>query len=223
MQTYLSETQKMVRKGNYKEALERYIWFHEHVLEHDSAMKGVRLSFALSYWKNLAEVYPPAMEAMKEMRDKKTWQITVQGEPPGFVADVVAFNMTLGENSKSIELFQLIEQKYPSLAKESWRLLAGDLFNFKQYNIIQKYLDSPVSEYIRVESEYGEMLKDLGETKELSSDEKSFFKEYFVKKSLQLIDYSLAINDIKSAKKIQQKASTVTRDNRLFNAIPQDK
>ena len=47
MQKYLSDTQEMVRKGKYKEALERFVWFHEHALEHDPAMTGVRLSFAV--------------------------------------------------------------------------------------------------------------------------------------------------------------------------------
>jgi len=64
MQKYLSDTQQMVREGRYQEALERFVWFHDHALEHEpSAMYGVRLSFALSYWKSLGDVYPPAMTA----------------------------------------------------------------------------------------------------------------------------------------------------------------
>jgi hypothetical protein len=68
MQKYLSETQEMVTQKKYKEALERYIWFQDHALENDQAMTGVRLSFALSNWKSLADIYPPAMTALKEMR-----------------------------------------------------------------------------------------------------------------------------------------------------------
>jgi len=72
MQKYLSDTQQMVREGRYQEALERFVWFHDHALEHEpSAMYGVRLSFALSYWKSLGDVYPPAMTALVEMRNRK--------------------------------------------------------------------------------------------------------------------------------------------------------
>ena len=35
-------------------------------------MYGVRLSFALSYWEQLGEVYPPALTALKKTRDDKT-------------------------------------------------------------------------------------------------------------------------------------------------------
>ena len=60
------------KQKKYKEALERYIWFQDHALENDQAMTGVRLSFALSSWKSLADIYPPAMTALKEMRSSKT-------------------------------------------------------------------------------------------------------------------------------------------------------
>ena len=65
MQVYLNETQELVRQQRYAEALERFLWFHDHALEHNPGMAGVRLSFALSYWKNLGDVYPP--------RNKRWW------------------------------------------------------------------------------------------------------------------------------------------------------
>src|SRR5689334_9527822 len=82
MQQYLTDTKRMVKEGKYKEALDRYIWFHEHALEHDSAMMGVRLSFALSDWKSLADVYPPAMNALKETRETTTKQLIDNVGPP---------------------------------------------------------------------------------------------------------------------------------------------
>src|SRR4051812_29867743 len=50
-------------EGRFEEALSQFIWFHEHSLEEDRAYLGVRLSFALSYWMELAERYPPARAA----------------------------------------------------------------------------------------------------------------------------------------------------------------
>lgn len=35
-----------------------FVWFHEHALEVDRAYRGVRLSFALAFWLELAEQYP---------------------------------------------------------------------------------------------------------------------------------------------------------------------
>jgi len=42
MQKYLADTQEMVRQGKHQEALDRFIWFHEHALENDRGMTGVR-------------------------------------------------------------------------------------------------------------------------------------------------------------------------------------
>jgi hypothetical protein len=75
MQKHLSDTQMMVRQGMYQEALDRFVWFHDHALEHNYGMYGVRLSFALMYWKELGKVYLQAMQALKETRDHKTDQI----------------------------------------------------------------------------------------------------------------------------------------------------
>src|SRR5690349_9740269 len=72
MQEYLFKTRDIQAEGNFQEALMRYVWYHEHALEYDRAVYGVRLSFALSYWKELADVYPPALVALKQMRDNKT-------------------------------------------------------------------------------------------------------------------------------------------------------
>lgn len=46
------------REGNHETALRELIWFHDHSLEEDPALCGVRLSFALSYWMEVAQVYP---------------------------------------------------------------------------------------------------------------------------------------------------------------------
>jgi len=55
---YMDDTHTLVKQGKYAEALERMIWFHNHALEHELGMYGVRLSFALSEWKELGDVYP---------------------------------------------------------------------------------------------------------------------------------------------------------------------
>ena len=79
MGIYLKETRDMIKEDKYPEALDRCLWFHDYALEKQPAMKGVRLSFALRDWKSLADVYPPALTAMKETRDKKIEEINVNG------------------------------------------------------------------------------------------------------------------------------------------------
>jgi menaquinone-dependent protoporphyrinogen IX oxidase len=59
-QDRLHAAQRAVREGRYEEALSEFVRFHEHALEELPSLYGVRLSFALSYWAHLAEVYPKA-------------------------------------------------------------------------------------------------------------------------------------------------------------------
>jgi len=80
------------RTHKKEEALERFIWFHEHALEHDQSMYGVRLSFALSYWKSLGESYPPAQKALVKTRDDKAKLIREGRGSKNLFHDVMALN-----------------------------------------------------------------------------------------------------------------------------------
>jgi len=47
--------------GRPTEALREQVWFHQYALAEIPSLAGIRLSFALSDWIVLANVYPPAM------------------------------------------------------------------------------------------------------------------------------------------------------------------
>lgn len=68
----LRSAQQAAEAGRYAEALEGYIWYHDNALSHDPAQAGVRLSYAIGYWLKLAQDYPPALLALKDIRDQKT-------------------------------------------------------------------------------------------------------------------------------------------------------
>lgn len=221
MQKYLTDTKEMVNSGKYKEALERHVWFHEHALEYNKAMAGVRLSFALSDWKSLADLYPPAMKELIATRDKKSKQILTDGGTSQLFSDVRALNRTLRENTKTLDLFEMLLNKDPDSAKSSWYYVRDDLFAAKRYDILKKFIGNPMREYSLVASKYG---MDTTLSKKLPSGS-AFFKAYaenaFVEKSIQLIQFAIASDDLKTAKEIQQAANKVLADYRLRDAIPQ--
>ncbi len=98
MKKYLTETKEMVKQKKYQEANERYEWFQNHSLEFDAEIGTIRSSYALSYWKSLADIYPPAMVSMKEMRDKKTKQLFDNNASlKKIFAEVSALNRVLSE------------------------------------------------------------------------------------------------------------------------------
>ena len=154
MQRYLDDTQQMVRQGNYEEALKRFVWFHEHALEHDQSMTGVRLSFALSNWNALGDVYPPAKTALVEMRDRSTKQIIDGPADFSLFHDVFAINRTLKEDAKTVDLFQTLDQTNPKLAKTCWLVAKDPVINAKRYDLVRKYLGDPVTAFTRMRAQY---------------------------------------------------------------------
>lgn len=223
IKNYLKDTKQMVKEGKYEESLKRYIWFHEHALEHDKAMGGVRLSFALNDWKSLGEVYPPAMKELRDTRDRGTNLMLKDGGSAQLFAEVRAINRTLGENSKTLEVFDILLEKYPDIAKSSWYYAKDDLFAAKRYDIIKKFIGNPMREYAVVASAYA---RDTTIMKRMP-DAAGFFKAHaensFVEKSVQLIQFAVAVGDLKAAKEVQQSAMKVVTDYRLTDAIPSKK
>jgi hypothetical protein len=215
MKKYLSETKEMVMQKKYKEALERYVWFHNHAIEYDKAMSGVRLSFALKYWKDLADVYPPAMTALIEIRDIKTKTILDSNASIKLFADVVGLNRTLGEENKTIELFESIRQQHPDKALQCWFFARDVLFNAKRYDILKNYIGNPINEFAVLKSQY-DLMNSLHKSRNMESPELKLHSDNnFAIKCLELIEFSIAVNDLKSAKEIREQALTIVSDLRL--------
>ncbi len=65
----LRDARDAARRGAHAEALEKYLWFHHHALEHRPSLTGVRLSYAISEWVELGNAYPPAREALESIQN----------------------------------------------------------------------------------------------------------------------------------------------------------
>ncbi len=103
------------KHGRYVEALEKYLWYHHNALNDPyKGQGGVRLSFALMYWKELAKTYPPAKEAFFKTRDESEAAVRQTQEFSPF-HDVAAFNRELGENERTVDLFlEIAEMNFQS-------------------------------------------------------------------------------------------------------------
>ena len=96
---------ELSKAGRHAEALAEFVWFHNHALEHDSAFYGVRLSYALDAWMELALTYTPAREALVRTRDAKVGKLLAGAEEWSTFHDVVAINEHLGEPRATYALF----------------------------------------------------------------------------------------------------------------------
>jgi len=221
MQKYLTDTQDMARRGEYPEALTRFIWFHEHSLEREPAMYGVRLSFALSSWKALGDSYAPAHDALVEMRDRKTKLVLAGKTKPDVFHEVVALNRTLEQDDRTVELFETLDAERPQEARDLWEMAKEPLFAAKRYDLIAKYIGNPVTQFTKIKAMY--------DLKTSMYDDDRFkephFREYnensFVEESLRLIEISLQIGNAPAALEVQEKALQVIDDPRLRAALPE--
>lgn len=59
----------LIRDKKFDQATEEFLWLWEHMLEHDEAFSGVRVSFMASDMARLSEQYEPAKVAFTKLRD----------------------------------------------------------------------------------------------------------------------------------------------------------
>jgi hypothetical protein len=206
--SYLSQTRGLTRQGKYEEALKRFLWFDRQIYDSASEMNGVRRSFALSYWKELANRYQPALDSMLEIRDSKTTKVLSDGGTCALFADVVAINRTVEENSKSISLFETLLIKFPDQAKSCHVYIIGDLLNSKRYDLMKGVVD-PIAVFKRTVKFHNKSLAELGEYEEEVNE---YRKKIFSLNAKQLIDYCLAIGDQSSADYIRFEAYLISKD-----------
>ena len=111
--TVLTEARELAGRGQYQEALERHVWFHEHALDRDDNLCGVRLSYALSDWVQLGDVYPPARDALVETRNRAAAALKSGDWSQERFHDVARINQQLGAEEETASLFLDLHQSDP--------------------------------------------------------------------------------------------------------------
>ena len=132
------------REGRHEEALAEYVWFHEHALQEQPSLYGVRLSFALSYWVELSKDHPPALQALRDIRDRKARTLESGNPDRELFHDVEAINQYLGQSGDTARLFQLLERQNPAFAGRCASLAMEALAEAGQFELASKYLPEPV-------------------------------------------------------------------------------
>ncbi len=88
--------------GRYARAAAYHRWYFAKVLDIAPSYSGVRRSFALSSWRALGELYPAALQDMRDARDDAAAQVRAGGpEQRQAVRDLVALEEHLADPSGS--------------------------------------------------------------------------------------------------------------------------
>jgi len=126
-ETVRNEADRLEKEGRYDEALERRIWYHNNILQYDKSERGVRLSFALGDWVDLAEQFPPAMEALTTVRDEaarralkgRRWRQPNKQQLQD-ARDVISIDKSLGRPTDSLPFLTKLYKASPEKTVELW-------------------------------------------------------------------------------------------------------
>ena len=155
--------------GKYEDALRDHLWFHEHALEEDPSLAGVRLSFALRDWIYLAEQFPLARRALQAIRDRDTQRILNGGATLARFHDISAINSALGEERATHELFTQLDAQLPELAKDCAELALPALVAVEDFQIARRYLPDPVARITAQAKRVNDFAEDLARRGNTSS------------------------------------------------------
>lgn len=137
--------------GDHKTALAKHVWYHR-ASRTVPAQAGVRMSFAMGDWVELAKAYPKAFDAMRELRDE-AGEIIKSDVPDNEVfaafRDLIVFNQKLNEVDESIKLFAWAHKEKPRLAKRMFRTIRSDLVKAGRFELCAAYIDTKVDSLIR--------------------------------------------------------------------------
>ncbi|MEQ1823465.1 MAG: hypothetical protein ABL949_13225 [Fimbriimonadaceae bacterium] len=101
----LADAQQFKLAGNFEQALERHLWYHENALKYAPAHCGVRLSFALNAWAELGKVYKVALEALRLTRDNALATYRMAPSDSLLLGEVMSLNFCLNDIRSAKELF----------------------------------------------------------------------------------------------------------------------
>lgn len=213
-QAILQEARADTRAKRYETALAKHVWFHEKALSIEPALYGVRLSFALSYWLELAKEYPPALTKLKEIRDQAKKNVMAGTNVRKSFHDMESINEHLDEQSATKKVFEILHEKSPKAAKQVFDLAQPSLVQGKAYSLIGKYV-AP-SDFVQMRETYRQGKK-LAADARFGTKHLEFANKKFANDATTLVAI-LAVNDRQKEAEEVAAAARAERDDSSFHA-----
>jgi hypothetical protein len=139
----LTDAREAARRGAFAEALEKYLWFHHHALEHRPSLTGVRTSYAISEWVELGNVYPPALEALESIQSNNLNLLKAGPCEPARFHEFASFNRYLGRFELTTKVFAELAEHQPEFAKTCFRAALPALIRTRSFALARRFVCSP--------------------------------------------------------------------------------
>jgi hypothetical protein len=193
-----------------KLALTKHLWFHKHATKVRQGLSGVRRSYALRAWRELAEKYPPALKALVKVRNEAQRAVWKRNDPWPSFADVRSINDYLGDSTRTVALFRALHERSPGRAKRVYHGAEEALYQAGEFKLCNNYLD-PSERFNTIRRTYRVNLR-LAKDPTIGADFAGFARRSFEDKTTRLVSL-LALNDrLSEARQIARRALRVLPD-----------
>ena len=151
----LADAKDLTTRGQYEEALGRYIWFHNHEQQYgDSYQDVVRITSGISDWVELGRRYPKAKQALLEIRDDAQRKIADGQGYADLFKDVQAINGELQQQDDTYALYQSMRKTDPQLARECYFWAENLLVSKGEYQWCFENMGDPQSRFANTKSNF---------------------------------------------------------------------
>lgn len=134
------DAERDIEEGRLELAAEKYLWYFNNALEYAPSLSGVRLSFALGDWRDLADRYPPARRDMEMVRDRAEESVRLGTGGFSDFSDFVALNDELDDDGRTVELFKWLDQTNRHLARDVYAVAQDTLVHSGEFALCEKYI-----------------------------------------------------------------------------------
>jgi hypothetical protein len=242
----LDEAKKLTASAHFEEALQRYRWHFHHAQEFDDSYQNVvRLTSGLSDWAELGRRYPKAKQALIEIRDNNTREITQGRGYAEMFQEVQAINRELQDDDATYALFRTVRDSDPKVVEQCFYHLQDFLVAKGEYQWCLSRLGDPQRRFDSIRQELDmnrENQKRMAETRQRTAqqladmnqkrgwtnswsppDTSAMLEKYgedrFVRQTRQLIEILVGASHKADAENIRDQAVAVLDDARLKSAV----
>jgi len=141
----LEKAREAVKLKNYTNALEIYNNFFEKTFK-NSAKYGVRLSYCLSEWAALGEIYPLALRKLENKKDESLLLLEKEREPERF-HDYFAICNKLKSPELPYQEFLRLHKTDKTLSSQIIHFIWDELIEKEEWEICLEYLNNPLEKY----------------------------------------------------------------------------
>lgn len=149
----LVTARELADQGRYDEALQALAWFHEHALEQDPTLAGVRRSYALADWAVLADAHPPAAAALEAVRERNVAALLAGQGNRDQLLDAISIDHATDQPARTRDLFLQLESVAPALAASCVRVVLPQVIAAGDAELAERLMPNP-DENIRQHADY---------------------------------------------------------------------